>query len=40
MSGNNKNSKLKTKNKSTPPLTPTAIEAETPVQTPYARTRL
>ena len=45
MFGNNKNSKMKTKNKSTPPLTPksssstlTTIESETPVTTPYAST--
>ena len=45
MFGNNKSSKMKTKNKSTPPLTPksssstlTTIESETPVTTPYAST--
>ena len=45
MVGNNKSSKMKTKNKSIPPLTPkstpstpTTIESETPVTTPYAST--
>ena len=45
MVGNNKSSKMKTKNKSTQPLTPkstsstaTTIESETPVTTPYAST--
>ena len=45
MIGNSKSSKMKTKNKSTLPLTPkpnsstpTTTESETPVTTPYART--